>query len=330
MRAWTLQEKLLSMRLISFSANEVQWACKSLKTCECNQDIAGALSEISPSIFQLNDNIEAYVFWQTQVMAYTTRRLTCPDDKLPALSGAASRIHQVTGSEYFAGLWVANFMHDLSWERMEGGESHDPPWVLPSSYRIPSFSWASVEGAIFYSNEIRPLDFRNHAIVVEKLIKLPGENCFRQVEYASITICGLVFPASVSRMTDERELLTYSLFLGLDEKEHEFSADVRLEEHTFDMHVESPVRSLRRSATEANQLVERAPVWILSLGHSFQQDQDWEDERRQYWDHCLVLGPSPTNPTAYERLGYINFFRGVSWDWKNYLEEKGSKTITLV
>jgi hypothetical protein len=269
-RAWTLQEKLLSTRLISYSAEEIQWACKSLKTCESKQDIARPFPEFSSSIFQLCDNFDAHIFWQTQVMAYTSRRLTCPDDKLPALSGVASRIHQVTGSEYFAGLWVANFMHDLCWERVGGGESDDPPFVLPPSYRAPSFPWASVEGAIFYSDQNRPSDFISHAIVVEKTIKLPGEICFGQVEHASITVCGPVLPASVSRMTDERELLEYSLFLELDEKEYEFTADVRLEEHTFDMHVESPVRFLRRSATEANHLVERAPVWILSLGNSFQ------------------------------------------------------------
>jgi hypothetical protein len=133
---------------------------------------------------------------------------------------------------------------------------------------------------------------------LENPIKLSGENCYGQVEYASITIRGLVLPAFVSWRMYEWEAFTYSLLLEPKEKEHEFSADVRLEEHTFNMHVDSPGRSLRRPTTKDNQLVERVPVWILSLGHHV--EQDWIEEVPKYWQHCLVLGPSPISTTAYE------------------------------
>jgi hypothetical protein len=180
-----------------------------------------------------------------------------------------------------------------------------------------------VEGAIFYYCD--QSGWTDHATVSEKLIKLSGKNCYGQVEHASITIRGLVLPASVSRNMDEWGLFAYSLFLEPDEEEHLFRADVRLEEYTFDMHVESPVRSLRRSATEADQLVERVPTWILSLGHSVQRNG--EEGEPRYYEHCLILAPSPTNPTAYERLGYGRIDRGVSWDWKNYFEKKDSRPL---
>lgn len=34
-RAWTLQEHMLSTRLVSFSTDEVQWTCRTLRACEC-------------------------------------------------------------------------------------------------------------------------------------------------------------------------------------------------------------------------------------------------------------------------------------------------------
>jgi hypothetical protein len=40
MHAWTLQENLLSTRLISYSGDEIQWSCKTLTTCECEEELS--------------------------------------------------------------------------------------------------------------------------------------------------------------------------------------------------------------------------------------------------------------------------------------------------
>lgn len=68
MRAWTLQEKLLSTRLVSYSGDEIQWSCKTLTTCQCEAELLRSWSGYPRSLFRLEGDTDAYKFWQLQVM----------------------------------------------------------------------------------------------------------------------------------------------------------------------------------------------------------------------------------------------------------------------
>jgi hypothetical protein len=323
MRAWTLQEKLLSTRLVSYSEDEMQWSCKTLSTCECEAGFGRDWAECPRSPFQLECDSDAYMFWQVQVMDYSKRRLTDPKDKLPAISGLASRIHQVTGSEYVAGLWAVHFVKDLFWERI-GEDDWEPEWKLPSSYRAPTFSWASVDGSIFYGEDVFYQDWTYHTKVLESSCKLSGTSRFGQLESCSVKVCGPCFRASLSRIQDRAHTLNYSVSVRATVQD--FTADVALEEFTFYNSLGFPERSARRSGAEVIPQLQDVQVCVLDLAHYC------EGEKENYWHYCLVLGRSPRDFNAYERLGSMRVYcKGLveQWGWPQLNEEIGHSTVTI-
>ena len=74
---------------------------------------------------------------------YSRGKLTYPADKLSALSGLARDFQSRLDDEYAAGLWKGDLHLALLWHT-QGEVSR------PSEYRAPSWSWASVDGAVAY------------------------------------------------------------------------------------------------------------------------------------------------------------------------------------
>lgn len=72
------------------------------------------------------------------------RDLTFQEDKLPALSGLATKFGNVTGFRYIAGSWVETLLYDLTWQ------SEIEPPVEPDERLGLSFSWVSTPGAVNY------------------------------------------------------------------------------------------------------------------------------------------------------------------------------------
>lgn len=155
-RGWTLQEFLLPPRVLHFGKFDIEWRCKQRLTCECgNLDrerqmqsewhrhhYMGRADKTPPK-----DHEGALEWWEDVVHYYTSRQLTNPSDKLPALSGLAQLRKRVKDGVYLAGLWKDSILHDLCWYHML---NHHWPLTFgvgrrPPSYRAPSWSWASVD-----------------------------------------------------------------------------------------------------------------------------------------------------------------------------------------
>lgn len=175
-RAWTLQEHMLSTRLVSFSTDEVQWTCRTLRACECGSPedlgsprLEGLRRSLEEAGYMSSQNQVENVgtgnfdwkfichhFWCGVVEAYCRRDLSWMRDKLPALSGVAREVFQIIDEakpetttvmpplRYLAGLWEFELYRGLLWRRGMGGE-----YVDLVEYRAPSWSWASIEGEIF-------------------------------------------------------------------------------------------------------------------------------------------------------------------------------------
>ena len=71
--------------------------------------------------------------WHTILSKCALCDMRRPNDKFLALGGAASQLHQLSGSEYLAGLWEHHLIHDLLWEVRYTG-------IRAKSYRPPSSS----------------------------------------------------------------------------------------------------------------------------------------------------------------------------------------------
>ena len=144
-RGWAFQERLLATRYVQFRSQELVWECKSALWCEC-----GAVSRpsqqretLSKKAFseslRLSDQFELFSLWSRIVNAYAVKALTNGNDILPALSGLAKQFQRSNGGSYLAGLWEADLPLCLLWE------AHA---AKASSYRAPSWSWASMNTSI--------------------------------------------------------------------------------------------------------------------------------------------------------------------------------------
>ncbi|UPL01909.1 hypothetical protein LCI18_012843 [Fusarium solani-melongenae] len=195
-RGWTFQERLLARRVIYFGRQEIVWQCIEMYTCEC-----GAGNGSPPVATRFNsDNqitIEDSRAWRQLAMQYSPLQLTCPNDKLPALSGLAQAIRPRGQESYLAGLWKETLLDDMCWkvDSPKAKKPHQARW------RAPSWSWASIDGPISYLTELIGHDFtapwKKHGRVCEVKCTPAGPSLTGEVKDGSVALDGFLIPASV-------------------------------------------------------------------------------------------------------------------------------------
>lgn len=190
-RGWTLQENVLSPRRLYYGAKLIHWTCPSVRRSANGMHGMHRLDKrypaASPVIFSdiLNQQAQVPAYdvekvlmdYYTLVENYSMRDLIKASDKLPALSGIVQYLQPVLG-DYLAGLWRCDIVGGLWWVRKIGGGP------VPD-YRAPSWSWASVDGAVLCGTcmkEEGPFDVQ----VLEHNIQLTDpSNPFGQIKSAS-------------------------------------------------------------------------------------------------------------------------------------------------
>ncbi|KAH6616856.1 heterokaryon incompatibility protein-domain-containing protein [Boeremia exigua] len=118
--------------------------------------------------------------WYHLVRDYSQCQLTFHADKLPALSGIASRIHAITHDQYLAGHWRINLEKTLFWK----GQGR------VKVYRAPSWSWASSEGHLgdLYGIDAQEDQTLPPLEVLDACTKIDGGNPFGRVTSGRIII----------------------------------------------------------------------------------------------------------------------------------------------
>ncbi|KAL4744889.1 heterokaryon incompatibility protein-domain-containing protein [Aspergillus terricola var. indicus] len=89
-RAWTLQERLLSPRVIKYGADAVYWECQTIQHSEFedNMPMTKSLKHYRlPKKLRVED-------WIDVIEDYSTRKLTVSNDRFIALSGIAHRFQK--------------------------------------------------------------------------------------------------------------------------------------------------------------------------------------------------------------------------------------------
>jgi hypothetical protein len=164
-RGWVLQETVLAPRVLHFAAHQLFWECREHAACErypsgfpedfgamrfkVDQDYgarhhhaSGTRHEVPHASTRRDD----WRGWSSLVSAYTSMSLTCPSDKLIALSGIAKQYAARYNDTYVAGMWRKKLSHQLLWfvthnaTRMETNLQ-----TRPTIYRAPSWSWAAID-----------------------------------------------------------------------------------------------------------------------------------------------------------------------------------------
>ncbi|BAE65041.1 heterokaryon incompatibility protein-domain-containing protein [Aspergillus flavus] len=188
-RGWCLQESLLPNRRLCYDGKEMIWECLCRQVCECGHVVEPQiprntskdygklgttlkthLPEAEPPFDRMNGfrfrhcspSMMPYFGWRDLATDYSHRSLSKRYDALRAISALAKmvqkRLPEKDGlsDEYVAGLWKGELHFDLSWE-VKPVDAHDVPPSTgleddnETSYRIPSWSWASVGKPITYS-----------------------------------------------------------------------------------------------------------------------------------------------------------------------------------
>jgi hypothetical protein len=208
LRAWTLQERVLSPRCLIYGAYQLQWHCRSAKyTCGGTldgsdkrlRDILDVPHSSAPTnVLPVEDWPGQYWHhWKMTVVNYTLRDLSVPNDKLLAISALAQKYATLFKCDYVAGLWRSFLDQGLVWAsaslwRHSASEKshHDfnKHCVRPSQYRAPSWSWACVDGAKFF---LATAGKHFDAEIIDCKVSVRSEEfLFGEVMGGSLTICG--------------------------------------------------------------------------------------------------------------------------------------------
>ena len=170
-RAWALQERYLSPRLLDYTSIGMTKKCRDRYVEEgerplnphnmdrFRKELALIINPDLPSGRAYESDMVLGV-WDHIVQLYTGRAMTDPNDKLLALGGLAARFQRhLSYSKYFAGLWYRFLPAGLCWNGYAGYRRRKPGSSQANIrrspvYRAPSWSWASTDGPINSSSKM--------------------------------------------------------------------------------------------------------------------------------------------------------------------------------
>jgi hypothetical protein len=167
-RAWTLQERVLSPRVLSYGLRLV-WQCHNaqhseggvedwsfdtrasdhrklqLSFTEVHETIRDGSEDTKSSspVVQLSEDLSDIRY--RAVHEFSCRKLTFPEDKLPAIAGLATEFGRLSGDEYLAGLWRSQLLRELMWSTYPKLQL-----VRSPTRRAPLWSWASLDNDITF------------------------------------------------------------------------------------------------------------------------------------------------------------------------------------
>ncbi|KAK3115749.1 hypothetical protein LTR53_004620 [Teratosphaeriaceae sp. CCFEE 6253] len=355
-RAWTLQERLLSKRIIHFAADQMYWECgacmvgedgsqfspewynmdlilhgQSLPHSECGQSFSGLslIEGYAPSDTTKRGRWRGG--WLKHVEDYSGRSLTHESDKLIAMSGVAKQIAAATSDQYYAGLWRSHILEDLCWRTypVEEQRRHVPGGfaqtygrrrcriTAAASYRAPSWSWATLNGAI----KFLAVDYSRLVADVVACHVQPASaaNPFGSAASGWLKIKGPLLPiwkASPDTGWDRKLPLGFGTLCEMHTPE-----GVSLGEVYLDLEESTASLSANGSSDVANALSSlaisgaspRLPVVQARQVRSPSRDRD-TDQAPGYFGlfldsaHCLLLRRR-TASSQYERVGLGKFLR---------------------
>lgn len=187
-RGWTLQERILSPRVLTYTHDQLLWECQTTTLTQ-----RGTPME-SFHTARLPDNCpadELHDRWQVIVTDYSARDLSMMTDKLPAISGLAQAFQaQMGGQDYLAGLWRGSLLDDILWIHKPVDIGRRAEQSRPEKYRAPSWSWASVDGNIRWPMALWNRDGPYAAEVIDAWTTSKGCSQLSQVEDGRLVLKG--------------------------------------------------------------------------------------------------------------------------------------------
>jgi hypothetical protein len=330
-RAWTLQERVIPQRMITFSYT-VTFECREANWTESGSGLMENphVPRISPwssgdrdtyrALIETEDNRdEIYRYWIEQVvMPYSYRKLTRASDKLPAVSALAEKFQMKLDDQYVAGMWMGDLYTSLGWRSMT---KEDLILNRDHSASTPSWSWASVEGPVFmgqFLNEQAQPRRRNLRMEISGCEVTPrGVNSFGELRGGRLSVWG---PCLRCRLTinfgqDDKGHPTHKFgplnpaygeliastwppgFLKLAYKLDDVCFDSALRQVVVEYEEGQTCPGLMRSDAEMQEPVEGMVTCMLLF-----QKRSGTYLIREF----LILGQEPSQRGLFQRLGILS------------------------
>lgn len=326
-RGWTCQERKLSTRMLHFCKNKSYFECRACIKSEENEPLTSsrsfqlwprnedwmrtptnATSENADSLLKA----KMYQIWTKVVTEYTQRLLTTESDKLPAIQSIAAEMSTTINDIYIpsAGIWKGNLKHDLLWQVNDGLVS------IPSKYRAPTWSWASLEARILWTDH-RISTLLSHASLskvsfeVLEIASLDFENtqrtCLKVEAYlkpiAFIVECGY----DDRWVFGSRGVFPYDIFTHTSLSGH---------------HDTSEIPDLDRSLAKRELAIERGQVDVFAEGRLDLDDKDNLTNSRRALSYMhvdntcrpsgLILESIEGTERVWKRVGVASIFTNQS------------------
>lgn len=230
-RGWTLQEEMLSRRLLVFGKQQLMLHCLLDVASESHPDgwvsaglyehkhlyttfhrlprgLQGSLELVKRGSAEQDGAVvtdtdtgegpvnkgsdaaaECYKAWYSLVHDFRYRNLTKATDALPALAGLATRVRDLTGDTYLAGLWNRDLQTGLLWTVDHLGKGR-----RQKNYIAPSWSWASVDSSVNFPTLAEDLDTRYPTPFEVQDVRstVAGTNPFGEVQSGILRVRGVL------------------------------------------------------------------------------------------------------------------------------------------
>ncbi|RTE74087.1 hypothetical protein BHE90_011483 [Fusarium euwallaceae] len=198
-RAWVLQERLMSKRILHCTVQGLMWECAELRAsaqeplgCEFDYQVRDeGLLQLHNALDQGSPFVSGR-YWRQVVERFSGLSITYNTDRLPALAGLAKAIQEETNDVYTAGHWKETLLPSLLWFRLQTDAS-DPARLADA----PSWAWSSTSSQIKFTS-LDESDFPSRAAksynIMAKLINVSAQpktsNPFAWVQESSLQLRG--------------------------------------------------------------------------------------------------------------------------------------------
>jgi hypothetical protein len=138
-RGWTLQESVLSHRIVQLTNYELHWRCRRSMLWETGIPYANT-ERLNGNVLPLQEISDPTLnsLWRTWIENYSEREFSFPDDRLPGIVGLVEAYKREKSDEPCLGLWRRSLSEDLAWCRIGNLSEHSAH--SPISQQVPSWS----------------------------------------------------------------------------------------------------------------------------------------------------------------------------------------------
>jgi hypothetical protein len=144
------------------------------------------------------ENLSRPKQWRNIVEEFTSRAMSYETDRLPAISGLAGLTQAGPHDEYICGIWRKELVRGLLWRVKNSSLPRSKVSLRHQKYYAPSWTWASVTGAVVYVDWLSGNDtYVEDLEIIHVSYTLASPNPFGPVTHASIVVRGFLIPVCV-------------------------------------------------------------------------------------------------------------------------------------